>query len=90
MQGRDQGFRVEIAASDEEEETWEEAMDEVEDIWMRDPAGEVGRKYTATYTLKLLLLTGFPNMTPNVTDFLFFLVSAACSTLNQLTYEPRP
>ena len=57
MQGRDQGFRVEIAASDEEEETWEEAMDEVEDIWMRDPAGEVRQIYTATYIPKLLALT---------------------------------
>ena len=41
MQGKEEGFAVEPANYDDEEdaETWEEAMDEMEDPWMREPAG---------------------------------------------------
>lgn len=39
--GQDQGFRVEVAESEgEDAETWEDAMDEMEDTWMKEPAGE--------------------------------------------------
>lgn len=37
--GKDEGFRVELA-EEEEGETWEDAMDEMEDVWMREPTGE--------------------------------------------------
>lgn len=41
VQGQDQGFRVEVAESEgEDAETWEDAMDEMEDTWMKEPAGE--------------------------------------------------
>ncbi len=40
LQGQDQGFRVEVAEEEEDAETWEEAMDEMEDTWMREPAGK--------------------------------------------------
>lgn len=38
--GKDEGFRVELADQDEDAETWEDAMDEMEDVWMREPTGE--------------------------------------------------
>ncbi|KAL0019378.1 hypothetical protein WJX77_002139 [Trebouxia sp. C0004] len=38
--GKDEGFRVELAEEEEDAETWEDAMDEMEDVWMREPAGE--------------------------------------------------
>ena len=39
-QGKDEGFRVEVAVQDEDAETWEDAMDEMEDVWMREPTGQ--------------------------------------------------
>ena len=39
LQGKEHGFQVEVAQDDEDQETWEEAMEEMEDIWMREPAG---------------------------------------------------
>ncbi|KAL3158633.1 hypothetical protein ABBQ32_011383 [Trebouxia sp. C0010 RCD-2024] len=40
--GQEQGFVVEVDDTGDEEdaETWEEAMDEMEDPWMREPSGE--------------------------------------------------
>ena len=38
-QGKDEGFRVQLADQDEDAETWEDAMDEMEDVWMREPTG---------------------------------------------------
>ncbi|DBB02071.1 TPA: hypothetical protein ACH3X1_000642 [Trebouxia sp. C0004] len=40
QEGKDEGFRVELAEEEEDAETWEDAMDEMEDVWMREPAGE--------------------------------------------------
>ncbi len=30
---------MELAEEEEDAETWEDAMDEMEDVWMREPAG---------------------------------------------------
>jgi len=30
---------VELAEEEDDAETWEEAMDEMEDVWMREPTG---------------------------------------------------
>ncbi len=30
---------MELAEEEEDAETWEEAMDEMEDVWMREPTG---------------------------------------------------
>ncbi|KAL0024851.1 hypothetical protein WJX79_006096 [Trebouxia sp. C0005] len=38
--GKEEGFRVELAEEGEDAETWEDAMDEMEDVWMREPTGE--------------------------------------------------
>ncbi|KAL3135473.1 hypothetical protein ABBQ38_005953 [Trebouxia sp. C0009 RCD-2024] len=40
--GQEQGFMVEVDDTGDEEdaETWQEAMDEMEDPWMREPSGE--------------------------------------------------
>ncbi|KAA6420455.1 MAG: hypothetical protein FRX49_09616 [Trebouxia sp. A1-2] len=40
VQGKEEGFRVELAEEGEDAETWEDAMDEMEDVWMREPTGE--------------------------------------------------
>lgn len=41
LQSEEQGFKLEPARTDAEEddETWEEAMEDMEDPWMREPAG---------------------------------------------------
>ncbi|KAL0044823.1 hypothetical protein WJX82_010630 [Trebouxia sp. C0006] len=38
--GKDEGFRVKVAEEEDDAETWEDAMDEMEDVWMREPTGE--------------------------------------------------
>ena len=52
-QGEDQGFRVELAHADDEEdsETWEEAMDEMEDPWMREPSGRLNIRWHSRSTM---------------------------------------
>ena len=39
FQARDEGFVVSYTVSDEEIESWEDVMEEVEDPWMREPTG---------------------------------------------------
>jgi hypothetical protein len=40
LQSRQLGFKVEFADSnDEDQEDWEDVLDEMEDVWMREPAG---------------------------------------------------
>lgn len=45
---------MELAEEEEDAETWEDAMDEMEDVWMREPTGL--RVVTAAMMLSQQLL----------------------------------
>ena len=56
LQSKEQGFKLEPAHAhaEEDDETWEEAMDDMEDPWMREPAGRPHQPSILTTCFKVI------------------------------------